>query len=400
MNKCIVRTKRAVAALLVLLTLLTLVLTGCNDNTVGQPTPPSVFEEHDDNTVSQPTQPSAGDEDGSEVPISYPLWFFLAKWKEQPLTVSEKLKLIKLGMSYAEVSEILGGKGKETEEFLVYEWELDGGDLLKIAFSHPTWLIRYEYPGDLVLKNMRIVPAEEGAPVRYSIYVHRKDTVESILSSFYGLHGFNDADIAKKAFEELDISNTDFWFKDLLPTVTNAPSYKRFEGYFLEGFYFYDSYEPTEEAYAEAVTNLLLDMLSYFDQKIGDDLLTTHQQHMQRYYPDYTPLYSLAEIVTMASLIESDIGEIREEYYYMTLAAEYHKRLNDEKTGGVICSPGSLTYGVWLAEGHFYVRVEEYLDYDSAYNTYKNKGLPPSPICVLSLDAIEAAVTLAQHAKR
>ena len=378
MNTCILRTHRSVAALLALLSLMGLLFAGCNDNTI---LPPAPFSE-EESEESEPTT-------YVDLPIPYPSWFFQAESEDPPLAQQERIEQIKKGMTYAEVSEILGFRGDINEEYCVYDWALEDGDLLQITFDFPPEL-RYSQPDDMLVSSMRIVPAEEGAPVRYSIYIQPESTVEDVRRCLSELYGFGDSSIAKKVFEELDISNTDLWFKDQLPEITDEPSYRRFEGYFLEGYYFYDLFEPTQEAYKKTVTTLLLDMLSYFDRVVGEEILLTHRQYMEKYYPDYTPLSSCTEILTLASLIEGDGKGLTGSY--TTLSAEYHGILNDAKTGGFLCSPSALTYGVRLEQGHIHVDVEAYKDYETAYNTYQNKGLPPTPICTPGLQAINAAI--------
>lgn len=54
---------------------------------------------------------------------------------------------------------------------------------------------------------------------------------------------------------------------------------------------------------------------------------------------------------------------------------------------------------VKFAVGDFTIRrvLDRHTEYDSPYNTYKYKGLPPSPICVPSIAAIDAVLNYEHH---
>lgn len=99
--------------------------------------------------------------------------------------------------------------------------------------------------------------------------------------------------------------------------------------------------------------------------------------------------YSAAEIVTMASIVQSEsIIESEQE----KIAGVYFNRL---KTNMPLQADPTLKF----ANGNF--EVARVLDVDkqinSPYNTYKYKGLPPGPICLVGTQAIDATLNYSKH---
>ena len=99
--------------------------------------------------------------------------------------------------------------------------------------------------------------------------------------------------------------------------------------------------------------------------------------------------YSAAEIVTMASIVQSEsIIESEQE----KIAGVYFNRL---KTNMPLQADPTLKF----ANGNF--EVARVLDVDkqinSPYNTYKYKGLPPGPICLVGTQAIDATLNFSKH---
>jgi UPF0755 protein len=97
-----------------------------------------------------------------------------------------------------------------------------------------------------------------------------------------------------------------------------------------------------------------------------------------------------AEVITLASIVQSECATIESEQ--KKIAGVYFNRLEKniplQADPTVIFAKGDFTkQRVW----------EKDLDYDSPYNTYKNKGLPPGPICLPYTLAIDAVLNYTDH---
>lgn len=95
------------------------------------------------------------------------------------------------------------------------------------------------------------------------------------------------------------------------------------------------------------------------------------------------------EVITLASIVEKETN------------------MNDEKARVAGVYMNRLKYG-WLLEadptlvfayGDFEIKrvLNVHKEIDSPYNTYKNKGLPPGPICLPSIASIDAVLNYEEH---
>ena len=93
--------------------------------------------------------------------------------------------------------------------------------------------------------------------------------------------------------------------------------------------------------------------------------------------------YSLADILTVASLIEKEAANDDER---PVIASVIYNRLNSGWTLGLESSV------LYLHQDHEGAPTQEMLDEDTPYNVMKNAGLPPTPICCPGLSSIKAAL--------
>ena len=143
--------------------------------------------------------------------------------------------------------------------------------------------------------------------------------------------------------------------------------YHRLEGYlFPDTYTFYLGEDPKY---------VLNKMLLRFNEQMG------------KYYELFTEesAYTLHEVVILASLIEKETDGDD----YKTIASVLYNRLNNPaaETAGFLQVDAALVY---VNGGR--VPTTQDKEMDSPYNTYKNKGLPPTPIANPGMASLYAAL--------
>ncbi len=247
-NNCLKNKGVLFAAAMILLCML-LLFAGCNDDTISLPEPSASSGETE--SGQEETSPSCSPS-YTELPIPYPSWFFSEEKEseEQPLAPEDPIKQIKKLMSYAQVSELLGFRGTKNDEYCVYDWQLEGGDLLQITFDFPQ-LFHYKSPDDMVVSKMRITPADESLPVRYSVYLPKAEVadVRMRLIEAYNWSNKEAAPLVDRVMKEYGISND---------TAS-----------FPEGFYFYETVTEEDENPERLAKALLDEMRSRAEETAG-----------------------------------------------------------------------------------------------------------------------------------
>jgi UPF0755 protein len=141
-----------------------------------------------------------------------------------------------------------------------------------------------------------------------------------------------------------------------------------------EGYLFPDTYLIPKDASASTVVNLMLDNFEKKTAEIGKK--------------------ASPEEIVLASLLER---EVKLDADRQIVAGILLKRLKNDwplevdatiqyALGNVKCQISNIKCNWWQEP------TKDDLELESAFNTYKNKGLPPSPICNPGLGAIKAAM--------
>ncbi|HZJ40958.1 MAG TPA: endolytic transglycosylase MltG [Candidatus Saccharimonadales bacterium] len=201
-------------------------------------------------------------------------------------------------------------------------------------------------------------------------------TIDDVDNYLVSLEKWNRIDLDKI----IGLPKIDYRQQDLvaLPDLSEKFSFLKDKPvyYSLEGFLFPDTYRVYDDASAIDVVDK---MLANFDKKLTTQMRTDIAAQGKTIY----------EIVIMASLIEKEapINYSDPENKTARIVADiFWGRL---KIGQALQSDATLTY--FLGDNSPSHSGAD-LEIDSPYNTYKYRGLPPTPICNPGLRAIQAAI--------
>ncbi len=138
----------------------------------------------------------------------------------------------------------------------------------------------------------------------------------------------------------------------------------------LEGYLHPDTYRMRLDTTARGA----IETMVAETQRILDDRLTARAESLGM---------SVHEVVTLASIIEAEAMFDSER---RRISAVYHNRL---RNGWRLEADPTVRYAL----GNYHRRLlYEDLKVSSPYNTYRNSGLPPGPICSPGRRSVEAAV--------
>lgn len=162
--------------------------------------------------------------------------------------------------------------------------------------------------------------------------------------------------VFKKLVEDFNFLSTDNSASSGVASSSTA--------FYLEGYLFPDTYEVDYPIAPEKVIRMAL---NNFQKKVSLDLQKGN----------------FRETIIMASLLEKEVRSYKDK---QIVAGILWKRIKDDWPLQV---DSTINYALGESGGktHF-----SDLEFDSLYNTYKYKGLPPGPICNPGLESIKAAV--------
>ncbi len=179
--------------------------------------------------------------------------------------------------------------------------------------------------------------------------------------------GFNIFQIARRVEFVMGIDSTEF-----VNTCYNKALLKKYsiKGKNCEGYLFPDTYLLSKGKTAYQIIEM---MLKRFKQVVYDELFKTNEYDFSDY--DY---------IILASMIEKEAVVDREK---AIISGVYYNRLR-KKMYLQCCA--TVLYSLGKTHG---IPTYEETQINSPYNTYKNLGLPPGPICSPGIKSIKAAIS-------
>lgn len=138
---------------------------------------------------------------------------------------------------------------------------------------------------------------------------------------------------------------------------------------FGEGVLFPDTYNVAKSINEEALIEHLLQCS-----------MQKHKLLAHKYLHDFNQTQWFKEVITKASIIQKE-SKLKE---MPLVSAVIHNRL---KKGMRLQMDGTLNYGKY---SHTKITAKRIKEDTSPFNTYKIKGLPPTPICLVQYEAIDA----------
>ena len=164
----------------------------------------------------------------------------------------------------------------------------------------------------------------------------------------------------------------DYWFVDELEE--NGIPEGRF--YRLDGYLFPDTYEVYNASSEETVINKLL-------RRFNEIYSSSYVQKAQDIG------YTVDQVLTLASMIEKEAGSQSD---FFDVSSVFNNRLKNAANFPYMESDATVVYAIQHDTGERVNPSAQDMTYDSPYNTYTHKGLPPGPIANPSASAIRAAL--------
>ena len=253
--------------------------------------------------------------------------------------------LIPAGASMAEIADQISTSGRNTcGTEVVY----------RVGVTRSTVLVRELDPASNSYAEVaRFTPAEEPAPPVYSRVIKQADTRIRVAIA----EGTTSWQVVE-ALKSVDILTGD---------IAQVPD---------EGYLAPDSYEIKAGHTRE-------DVLQRMQQAQKRRIAEVWAQRS-----DTTPVQTMGDLLTLASIIEKETGVADERF---TVASVFANRL---EKGMPLQTDPTVIYGVTQGKGPLGrgLRKSE-LRKDTPWNTYVNRGLPPTPIANPGLASLQAALT-------
>ena len=170
----------------------------------------------------------------------------------------------------------------------------------------------------------------------------------------------------------------------------------RGDKYCLEGYMAPDTYQfYTNDSPRRVIEKFLDEFDSRFTDKMKEDFKTIQAKYASRLKANgFSSAYisghtlTLHQVVTLASVVQKETSSDGECY---DIASVFYNRLVNPSIQS-LGADATVYYAIGDYFGETDELTAEHLNTDSPYNTRKNKGIPPGPICNMGVQALYAAL--------
>lgn len=240
----------------------------------------------------------------------------------------------------------------QREGVIASAWRYRLYELMNVGARHPK-------PGDYVLRRGQsyrdIARMLALGPGRREVEIRLIEgkTIDDLADRLLSQEAIPLADTRALVGRSADRAPFDLKFREDFPVLQKVPS-----GRSLEGYLFPETYRVWGDQLPEG---LVRKQLQEFQDRFGAAVITNKS----------APLKTLDEVVILASIVEA---EVRDDADRRIVAGIFMNRLRD---GMALQTDATLSY---LTKSGRARSTSADLSIDSPYNTYKYRGLPPSPI--------------------
>ena len=299
------------------------------------------------------------------IAVSIPLAIFIINTANDIFAFVKEDKIISVEIpEYAtidEVGDILGDAG-----VIRYPWAFKLWSKLKEKDTPEFIAGTYEVSTQLNYDYLRSAFKKSTTRSTIRLTIPEGYTVDEIIDLFVS-NGIGTKEGFIKAVNEVDY---DFRFIDEL-SVSPDRTYR------LEGYLFPDTYDFYTDATEAQVIYKLLDN---FNKKFAEEYYARCEQLNM----------TVDEVITLASMIEKEAKYADE---MGDVSAVFHNRLKSPATFPCLESDATIMYAIHHDTGSREDTLTgEDTKYDSPYNTYTHKGLPPGPIANPGMNSIRYAL--------
>lgn len=218
--------------------------------------------------------------------------------------------------------------------------------------------------------------------IKYGVYeIGRHEKYSSILKKFFSgksfsvvvtiPEGYNIFDIASLLESKKIVRREDFLNELKNPRLLSFVGLSKNDS--LEGYLYPDTYSIPSNF---TPYQIILIFLKRFKEVVDEEMLKAIKKRK----------LTLNEVLTMASIVEK---EAKFDFEKPIIAGVYYNRL---KLGYKLQADPTLIYALILNGSYTGNIKKQHFSLDSKYNTYKYRGLPPSPICNPDKTSILAAI--------